>query len=673
MERDQIQKPPFQPFQQQQQGQQQQQRPGFGPKPIVDLQVYQPSKPRPESLKDKESIHPAMYMPMPVQSPYIPPQYNPYWPYFYNPQLVNPVIKQYSINNAPFLEQSTLQTGILKEDSLPRHFTNTSNTLGERLNIYNFVRSVFIKHYDGEDIDIDGKGTNSLLRYLKFLELNPYNVHQNENNPYRGLPGDMLIYKSCYPIRYDDKTNSVQCAPNALGMNIRIYRLSFAEYNVKKLENANYYDFNLWREIAYYEYIRENVLKRKICPNFTLLYGYYVNEKCNVDFEKVAKLTGKPIITPQEMILNYDMNKVPQPKTYMGLSHELPRIAPNITNINLNAFSGKGLVALTEAPTYNLYRWASREYHSLGNIHRMMNTGYHKSEVWASILFQLMVALYVLQLNNIAFNNFSLEDHVYVKDITQHENVIMYWKYKIDNFEYYIPNYGYLLMIDSNYKDIDGSHATLIKTKDSIFKIYSNIYGGNTVNEDSLKNLCFESFIRAFDPNTFTNAFTNYGGVKPPADIITLITNIYNEASQRKNTDISHYIYKHMYKFLNNRTGTYLSELEMKHVRRDGPKEFDRGQILVHEVAANTFKFVVYVGQTTTNVANINQQGPGQVNNMVDILTKSNPKDDIIKQESVGIGALFAYSSTETILQNYKPTEFNLNEEELLETYTVGK
>ncbi|QKF93868.1 hypothetical protein QKU48_gp0410 [Fadolivirus algeromassiliense] len=656
---------PVQPFQQfQNQGSfQQQKQSQFGPKPIVDLQVYPPPKPKPQSLKDKESIHPAMYLPMPAQSPYIPPQFNPYWPNYYNPYLVNPVIKQYNINSAPFLDQSTLQTGILKEDSLPRHFSNTSNTLGERLNIYNFVRSVFIKHYDGEDIDLDGRGTNSLLRYLKFLELNPYNVHQNENNPYRGLPSDMLIYKTCYPIRYDERSGSVQCAPNSLGMNIRIYRLTFAEYNIKKLEgNKSYNDFNVWREISYYEFIRENIIKRKICPNFNLLYGYYVNEKCNVNFDKVAMLTGKQIVTPQEMLLNQQqMKATPQPqKTYNGIPYQKVSATKEMENININSFSGRGLVALTEAPTYNLYRWASKEYQSLGNIHKMMNTGYHKSEVWMSILFQLMVALYVMQLHKIAFTNFSLEDNVYIKDISQHENVIMYWKYKLNNFEYYVPNYGYLLMIDSNYKDIDGNHATLLKNimRDSKFKIIGNIYG----NQDSeVEKACIDSFIKAFDPNIFTNAFTNYGGVKPPADIIKLITEIHNEAvSQQTNLDIGKYIYKYMYKFLNNRIGTYLSELESKNVRLDGPKDFIKGQMLVQEVGAKIYKFVAFVEQVQ--------------NNMAVILTKDNPKDEIIKPSNpIGMGALFAYTSTEPILQNYKPTELNLNEEELLETYIVGK
>lgn len=673
MERDQP-KPQFQqqPYQSQYAPQQilQQKPQAPGLRPLVDLQVYQPSKPKPPP---RDSQYPAMYMPIPNQGPYFPPQYNPYWPNLYAPQLVNPVIKQYSINTGPFLEQSTLETGILKEDSLPRQFVNTSNTLGERLNIYNFVRSVFIKHHDGEDIDIDGKGTNSLLKYLKFLELNPYNIHQNETNPYRGLPSDMLIYKSCYPVRYDEKSGSVQCAPNSLGMNIRIYRLSFGEYNVKRLEQQNFDNYNIWREVAYYEYIREYVIKKKVCPNFTIMYGYYINERCNIDFNKVAKLTGKQIIAPQEMILKFEQNRRPpfiqqftgqqttQPETY-GCSSVPKQIIPaslSQATIDLNAFSGRGLVALTEAPTYNIYRWASKIYNAYGNIHKMVGNGYHKSEVWYSILFQLMVALHVMKLNKIVFNNFSLDDNVYIKDITQHENVVMYWKYKIKNFEYYVPNYGYLLMIDSNYKDVDGDQSTLIRKSTNNFKIYSSFFKDKTYNDKDLDALCFSAFVNVFDPNKFSSAFTNYGGVRPPSDVIALLSKINDEASNRQNMDIQYYIYKYMYKFLNNRVGTYLSDLEVRNVRKDGTKQFTEGQILVQEIQSETYKFVIFVGHTT--------------NNTIRILTKRDPKDEEVIEEDVGQGGLFNYSRTETILQNYKPNEANLNEEELLETYIVGK
>lgn len=642
-------------------------------KPIVDLQVYQPPKPRPQNLKDKDAINPAMYMPISTQNPYFPPQYNPYWPHYYNPQLVSPVIKTYNINTGgPFDNHAKLSA--IYEDILPtKQFVNTSNTIGERVNMHNFVRSVFIKYHDGEDIDLDGKGKSGLLNYLKFLELNPYNTNQFDSNPYKSLPDDMLIYRSCYPIRYDDKSNTIQCAPNSIGMNIRIYKLSHAEYNLKKLQQANFYDYDLWREIAYYEYIREQVLKRNVCPNFTLLYAYYICEKCNIDFDKLSAIKGKQKMKipkfsiPQNTQSTVPQNTqpiMPQQTTTIGLNTIIKQQIQNnpnpIVTQNLDSFSGRGLVALTEAPTYNIYGWSSRTYKAEGNINRMVNTGYHKSEIWMSILFQLMVGLYVLQLHKIAFNGFSLEDNVYIKDITQHDNVTTFWKYKIHGFEFYVPNHGYLLMIDTNYKDIEKNGFTVAKNKSSNnHKIYSNIFNDNAYDDTQLHNMCFNSFINAFNPNAFSNSFTNYGGTPPPEDIKTLIGKIHTEATNKNaNTDIGYYISRYMTKLLNNRLGTYLSEIESKNVRKDDGTQFQRGQMVVHEIQNETYKFAIYIEENNTSA---------------NILTKQDPKSNDIEILTVSKDLLWNYSKQDAIIQNYKPTESNLNEDELLEVYVIEK
>ena len=602
---------------------------------IVDLKVWQQKQPSKLPIS-RDKIPPVMYMPIQGQSPYFPPQFNPQWPYFYNPQVVSPVVKQFSINNGPFVNYSTLS--VIKEDVLPPEFSNTSNTLGERLNIHNFVRSVFVKHHDGEDIDLDGKGRNSLLSYLKFMELNPYSSSLSKN-PYRDLPDDMLIYRSCYPIRYDHTTNMIQCAPNSIGMNIRIYKLTNIEYNIKKQAQAKFSDYNVWRELAYYEYIREQIIKRKICPNFTLMYCYYISEKCNIDFNKVKVLRSK------------DSSLMPGPSGQIieqrGNLVEGSRSCPNPLDLNSN--SGKGVVVLTEGPTYSMYGWSSKSYLGNGNVHTMVNTGYHTSEVWMSILFQLMVALYTLQIHGISFENFSIENNVYVKDISEHENVVMYWKYKINEFEYYVPNYGYLLVVDSNYKDTNNN-----------FKIHSNIFKEGVYDETALKNLTFESFKNSINPNSFDKAFTNFGGTKPPSDIIELLKRIYNDASSsNSNKDIGYYIYSYMGSLLNNRVGTLLTDLELKNVRReDDSKPYKPGQIVLHEVRNGLYKFVIFVSQN---------------GNEATILTKEDQTKKDIIQSKVGNDKLFSYSKYDAIVQNYKPMVTNLNEDELLETYVVGK
>lgn len=722
--------------------------PPNAPKPMVDLQVYQPMQPKNQPPK---TINPAMYVPtsLPVAGPGYPPQFNPYWPQ-YTPQLVSPVIKQYSINNAPFLETTTLKMGSIREDILPSQLTtNTTNSLGERLNIHNFIRSVFIKTYDGEDIDIDGQGANSILRYLKFLELNPYCPETNIENPYMGMPADMLLYRSCYPIKYDEKTNSLQCSPNSLGMNVRIYTLSFAEYNIKKIDNHDFYEYDVWRELAYYEYIRENILKKKVCPNFILMHCYYISENCNIDKNKVLLLKGKsskrfgpyilflirqlniykdqllktknhlianvpPFITQknimwfkQEMAilqtryrelrnLELSINEKQQfqktEKLFVDIKTELDALLKlfqsktnlqnNVNNNNndildvkmnsgkfnspltqtLYDFSGKGLVTMTESPTYNFYDWASVKYEAQGNIHRMINTGFHTTDVWMSVLFQIMVGLYVLQKYRIVFRDFSIGDNIYIKDISEHNNIKKYWKYIIGSYEYYVPNYGYLVLFDTNYKDIEEPVNTLIPNKNNKqqYKIYSNIFEDGVYDDTQLYDQAFGAFVNTFSTNNLGATFSIGGGSAIPDDIRQLFGRITSDISKPNiSNDIGMHIQKYMRCFMNNRVGTLLArETEGKFIEKIKTDPFNEGEVICQEISHDTFVFVIYVGDDPVNVGSKL------------ILTKNNPNDkEVILRDKIDITTLKHYSQYETITQTFKAGEVTFSEDNLIETY----
>ena len=60
-----------------------------------------------------------------------------------------------------------------------------------------------------------------------------------------------------------------------------------------------------------------------------------------------------------------------------------------------------------------------------------------------------------MQINKIFISNFDLERNVFVKDLSFRGTVTEYWKYKINGVDYYIPNLGYLVMIDSNFGDVE--------------------------------------------------------------------------------------------------------------------------------------------------------------------------------------------------------------------------
>jgi len=87
---------------------------------------------------------------------------------------------------------------------------------------------------------------------------------------------------------------------------------------------------------------------------------------------------------------------------------------------NLDEYKGSVLAVMTESPTYSMYNWASKLYQLEGNIKRMINTGFHTDAVWIGLIFQLMVALLVMQINYIYIDNFTyLSKFLYVNKIIQ--------------------------------------------------------------------------------------------------------------------------------------------------------------------------------------------------------------------------------------------------------------
>jgi hypothetical protein len=179
------------------------------------------------------------------------------------------------------------------ENILPgKEWNSTMITLGERLMVYGYMRDLFANLKDGDDISLGtDKSKNSLLSYIRFMELNPGSYNPLFNNPYKNLADGFLLYSSCYPLRYDK--NRIICAKNSMGINIRIYRLTNIEYDTYKTgEQSQYLKYDVWREIAFYEYIREVVLKKKMCPHFSILYNYFISTNNEVNFDKLKLITG---------------------------------------------------------------------------------------------------------------------------------------------------------------------------------------------------------------------------------------------------------------------------------------------------------------------------------------------------------------------------------------------
>lgn len=694
--------------------------------PTINFQYYQPPKPQKEKGTDFPSwlMGANSFMP----SSYITPMYNPMMGMGFNrpnpygtPMVVN---KNYLIENTgPTAEHHKLAT--IYEDVLPtKPIIPSSTTIMERLNLYQFVRSSILSNNDGNGINLDGTmrgGNQSLLSYVKFDDLNPYYSYKMVKNVYRGIPEGFLIYRTCYPIRED--RGNVICAKDSSAVNIRIYKMTEGSFLINKgktIEDLKFENFDEWREVAFYEYIRENIIKKKICPNFVTLYGYFISEDCGIDFDaiEVAKfgmksneeiepdfVTSKeaqekfrkkmnldPVETCDGKITNNyvdeqfnQLKKILDGDVHMGRFNESGNfnkknknvqinkktIRPTmikyagdsgeILEINADAYKGKVLVLLTESGTQNIVNWATRTYQNAGVVKEMVNRGSHTHNEWMNVLFQIMVSLYVMQSNKIFIRNFNIEHNILIKDLQLRGAITNYWKYKVDDLDFYIPNLGHLVFIDSNFKDIDthstGSESTFYKK--TIKKEENNKLDGQFINknlsDEEINENAFDMFKNVFNPNNFTNKFDKHF-VTPPDTVMKIISEIHKDINSKHNTNIKDYIIDHMTMFLNNRVGTYLKEIETTNVRKEDSRDFKRGQIVVHEEEFGTYKFVLF----------LEQHGA-----ICKVYTKENFDDDDIITNDIPRSQLFNYLKSEPITQNYKPNESSLSEDDILETYVI--
>jgi hypothetical protein len=670
----------------------------FQQQPMVNLQVYQPPKPKPPPRQ------PQSYMPYYMPNPFNPAQFGAYMQHAYQQP---PIIKEYNIN-IDGMRGDHLRAGMIYEDVLPSNISlGSANSLGERVTIFDFIRSIMFSKGDGEDINVDSDGHDSILSHLKFMDLNPYNSYKFSNNPYKGLPYGFLLYRSCYPIRHNTRSQSdVICASNSTGVNVRVYRVTEGAYMVNKLSQnqKTFTDFDIWREMTFYEYVRERIIKKNICPNFSIMYGYHLPTKCGINFDDIENV--KDIKREYSSIKAQDTNinsrnlplmsnlreldklkkhrgKLPSNVLLVETGDGVPKSAVPIA-VNPDSYSGKALVALTEAPNYTLFGWASVTYSREGNIKRMKNTGYHPKNVWFGVLFQLMVALYTMQIHGICIKDFSLDKNVFIKDLSLSGNVTNYWKYIIDGVEYYIPNNGYLVLIDSNFRELNTSHQNkFIIDRDNntnnlniddnnVVELTGGQNGGNKVNKqeehklygkifddncDNIKKDVFDMFKSVMNTNVFGQDYKNHGGCNLPDDVTSLLNRISNDCMRDNDYDIGKYFHNHMYMFMNNRVGSYLKESETQNVRRGVVTDLKRGQIAVYNDEYGSNKFCVYL--------NSNE---GQCR----IITKNNHDDREMIIVQVPHGNIFGYTKVEPIVQIFKANTSNLNEEDLLETYVIN-
>jgi hypothetical protein len=634
--------------------------------PTLSIDYYHP---QPSKKPMNDNVRPLTAVPF-IQygNPDIPTSmgYGPYIQYQNVPQIIN---QTYAIQ-ANGIAGGHQEMSMIFEDILPsRKFSPSYITLGERLDDHYFIRSTIFNNTDGDDINLDNGGTRSIMSHIKIDigNVNPFNTYKLSNNPFMGLPYGYLIYRSCYPIRHNDKSGQVDCAKNSTGVNIRVYKMLEGSFLANKLHRP-LFDYNEWREIAYYENIRENILKKKISPNFINIYGYFISDRSMIDYDKINNINinkqkkeePRYISNPEDNnIVTFNNTSNIQPKNNLLKNQKITTMTDNkkIIEVNPDAYLGKSLVILTESPTYSIFGWASKTYHKEGRINEMTGRGFKNEKEWMNVLFQLSVALYVMQLNNMYINDFNLEKNVFIKDLNFRGQSTEYWKYKVNGIDYYIANMGYLVMIDSNFLDVGTNEEFKFVQTNNIHKLGGDIYGDNNANIN-IKDKAFEMFKNSFNTNNFGKEFIRYGGVPPPPEVMSIIGQIMHEISTSNNKNIEYYIMKFMKRYINNRVGTYLKENEVNNVREKDNEELKKGDIMVEPIDNRTFK-VVLLGGSPNN---------GQIN----ILTKEKIDDKDYTEKNISVHSLRHYSKSDPIQQNFKPNDENFTEEGLLETYIVS-
>jgi hypothetical protein len=251
------------------------------------------------------------------------------------------------------------------------------------------------------------------------------------------------MYSCCNPIKYNSDNNSITCNDDSIRSHIRIYRY------IKDDQNNN---DKIKKEFEYYKKINE-ILKSKKCPNFVMKYDFIYTE-CKIDFDTINSIVQNS---------SYDKNKIQEIK--------------KIIKENSHSDTHTCFLMLTEGVNYNIIDFSDPKYikdkKKIGVL-TQVNAGIIPDHIWDSIIFQILVTLYVLQKEKIYFSNISLKNNIFIKRIDITPDNIKYWKYVINNVTYYVPNYGYLVMFDSNFNDDIEIRFDNSKVKLDYLEIFNN-------------------------------------------------------------------------------------------------------------------------------------------------------------------------------------------------------
>ena len=604
----------------------------FDQQPLVNLQVYEQSKPPPKpSLKQKMETLPH---PVNLASVYAPPQVAPMIQGILQDYKQPFIYKDYHINLGP--DSNHIMANKVYTDMLPiQNVMIAYKSLKERNYLANHIRSTFINGEEGELVTFSDKKTpvssskgtvNCIINRLKLLEQSPFNDNLFSKNPYDTMIQGLLIYRSCYPIEYDSKTNSAVCAKNSVGMNVRIYALTDSDFSIisnKTIKDGKEVstevfertDSLVWREIDYYRYVREEISKDYSCPNFIQSYCYFLNEDVNLNFEKNALMKA------------------------------------------VKKYSKYSVVLLTESPNDSLYSWVGNKYQPDPKnplVQNMIRPGIKKDDEWKSVIFQMLMVFYTMCEHCFVFNNMDTSRNFYIKNISFSSDTNQFWIYNINGIEYYLPNYGYVVLFDTYYCNKSGGNQLSAKFLKDDQKTIRQIIKNNAINVFSVSN--------------YTDLLQKMGGVKPSQTILDLLNSITKSFSGINSTIIDNLsknfvediVLNNFPFYLNNRIGTNLYEGENSYVVGN-TKPNKRGDLVLKKSPIDADgKFVYEVALYTCNKDELK----------CDCITKLEP----LKTEEIEKENIYSLVSNDVIKQNFVSTNPSVaSTENIIEVYRLNR
>lgn len=554
--------------------------------------------------------------------------------------IMAPVINNIVLNPSdPFQDHAMIAPFV--ELMLPINNAATAiATIKDRKLLAEFIKNTLLFNEDGLVVDSVKYNIKQLMHSIKTTRLNPYVTPETYGkvSPY-DMPQHFIIYRSCFPIKFVQ--NGIKCDSKSSMVNMRFYQITRGEL-LNRRDDKVINNSKALSEIKFYDYIKNNIILTNECPNFTLMYGYnYYNDpdiqfdayRQKKDVKKATSLVAADITMDE--FDKIDQKLLTTIKNYfngIGYSNILDVIPEKDKKIIYNNAKAYGLpdndptfekistyllikylasfdkfikkqittqihnetikkqylndfaLMMTESPNYSIYDWASKRYIDNIGVRTMTNTGYHSYYQWLSVIFQMLCSFSTLLTHHIFIPNFTLANNVFIKIIPEIPSNPKVWKYIINGIEYYVPNFGDFVMVDSSFVDTNDNNDSIILD--------------DTENQTKM----YDSLIECLNPINFSSSiFMTRGGSPPDDDVIAMIEKLYNFCLSSPKKDINVFkkaINHNIFEFINNRIGTELTEDEYQNIQSQPIESITPdtkpGKLIIYKTGSK-YKIGIYI------------------------------------------------------------------------------